>query len=57
MTRQAKIVCPHCGKPITVNDRPPISKENAEKIFAAADAMFKDMQAQFKKIFDPKLWR
>jgi uncharacterized Zn finger protein (UPF0148 family) len=57
--RQAKISCPHCGGSITVRekDAKDFDPENVEKIWAAADEMFKAMDAGFRKVFHPSLWR
>ena len=55
--KQAKITCPHCGGPITVRDNEGIEPAQAAKIWQAADEMFKAMDAHFRKVFDPKLWR
>jgi DNA-directed RNA polymerase subunit RPC12/RpoP len=57
--KQAKISCPHCGKSITVRQKvyTRLSEENSEKIFKAADEMFKAMNTASSKIFDPKLWK
>ena len=59
MTKQAQIHCPSCGAKITVrqSDSTDLSDEQASKIFAAADEMFKAMDAGFKKIFHPSLWK
>lgn len=57
--KQAHIKCPHCGGQITVrqSDSKDIAPENLEKIWAAADEMFKAMDAGFRKVFNPSLWK
>lgn len=56
-TKEAKIKCPHCGGRITVRQSDDLKPENVAKIWEAADEMFKAMDAGFRKVFDPKLWR
>lgn len=55
----AEIKCPHCGEKIRVRqvDEHTVSPENERKIWDAADEMFKAMDAGFRKIFNPALWR
>lgn len=48
--KQAKIKCPHCGKPITVRQAAPSASE-IEKVWAAMDEMFEMMDAQMRKLF------
>lgn len=57
--KQAKIKCPHCGKPITVREIKPqiIAAEKVEQIWAAMDEMFEMMHAQMNKLFDRSKWK
>jgi uncharacterized Zn finger protein (UPF0148 family) len=57
--KQARIECPHCGGKITIRkiDSADVAPENQAKIWAAADEMFRAIDAGFNKIFHPSLWR
>jgi DNA-directed RNA polymerase subunit RPC12/RpoP len=55
--KQAQIKCPCCGVKILVRQRDAAAIIAARKIFKAADEMFTAMDAGFKKVFDPSLWR
>lgn len=49
---QAKIKCPHCHKEITVRQKMPF---DTDKLWAAVDEMFENMNDGFKKI--NRIWR
>jgi hypothetical protein len=57
IVREAKICCPHCGKPVTVRDTGGVSPANAKRIMAHADKMIEDMAKHFDRIFHPALWK
>lgn len=59
MTREAKIKCPHCGAQITVRatDAKNIALEDAAEIRKAFEEMTRTMDAMFRKVFNPRLWR
>lgn len=58
--RQARISCPHCGGSITVRQietEGAIPPERTAQIWARTDEMFRVLNEQFNKVFDPRLWR
>jgi hypothetical protein len=52
MMREAKVTCPHCGKPIVVRDKPIDQRIWAQfdKVFEHADKMFAHMDRMFAKL-------
>lgn len=62
--RKANVNCPKCGHGFVVRDNGGLSKEKADKIwaasdvaFAAMDRAFKEMDKAFRKVFDRNLWK
>ena len=64
MTREMNFDCPNCGGHITVRVKTESaggggspSPEQAAKIWAAVDDMWRGVDKAFAKIFHPSLWK